>query len=47
MALKGRRYELYTDVLTFGNSIMQRGGIASYTTVGSGAPMDQSQQLCA
>lgn len=47
MSLKGSRYELYTDVLSFGNSVMQRGGIASYTTVGSGAPLDQSQQLVA
>lgn len=47
MALKGRRYELYTDVLSFGNSVMQRGGIVTYTTFGSGAPMDQSAQLVA
>ena len=47
MALKGGRYELYTDILIFGNSVMERGGIASYSTVGSGAPMDQSQQLIA
>jgi hypothetical protein len=47
MALKGSRVELYTDVLSFGNSPMQRGGIVCYTTFGSGAPLDQSQQLVA
>ena len=45
MALKGRRHELYTDIQCFGNSVMERGGIVCFTTVGSGAPMDQAAQL--
>ncbi len=47
MALKGGRNELYTDIYAFGNSVMERGGIASYTTFGSGNAADQSAQLVA
>lgn len=45
MALKGDRWELFTDMSYFGNSVMTRGGIATYTTIGSGASMDQSAAL--
>jgi hypothetical protein len=45
MALKGSRYELYTDIQWFMNEVAQRGGIASLSTVGSGAALDQSQAL--
>lgn len=45
MALKGDRWELFTDMSYFGNSVMTRGGIATYTTIGSGAAMDQSAAL--
>jgi hypothetical protein len=45
MSLKGDRIELYTDISNFGNSVMTRGGIASYQTVGSGAAMDQAAAL--
>lgn len=45
MALKGDRSELYVDVSNFGNSVMNRGGIVCYQTIGSGGAMDQSQAL--
>lgn len=45
MALKGARYELYTDIQWFMNEVAQRGGIASISTVGSGASLDQSANL--
>lgn len=45
MALKGDRYEFLTDISFFGNSVMQRGGCASYVTFGSGGALDQSQAL--
>lgn len=45
MALKGDRYELQGDVSMFGNSLMQRGGVACYQTFGSGGAMDQSVAL--
>ena len=45
MALKGDRYELYGDVSMFGNSVMTRGGVACYSTIGSGGAMDQSAAL--
>lgn len=47
MSLKGDRWELMTDMSFFGNSVMTRGGIASLSTLGSGAAMDQSQALIA
>jgi hypothetical protein len=43
--LKGDRLELQTDVSMFGNSIMTRGGVACFQTVGSGAAMDQAVAL--
>lgn len=45
MALKGDRYELYVDISNFGNSVMNRGGIVTYQTIGSGGAMDQAQAL--
>ena len=45
MSLKGDRLELQTDISMFGNSLMTRGGIVTYSTVGSGAAMDQSAAL--
>lgn len=45
MALKGDRYELYVDISNFGNSVMNRGGVVVYQTIGSGSAMDQSQAL--
>ena len=47
MALKGDRWELYTDMSFFGNTVMTRGGVPVYSTWGSGAAMDQSQALVA
>lgn len=43
MALKGDRYELFVDISCFGNSVMTRGGVATYAGIGSGGAMDQSQ----
>ncbi len=45
MSLKGDRYELFVDISEFGNSVMTRGGVVSYSTFGSGAAMDQSAAL--
>lgn len=45
MALKGDRLEFLTDVSNFGNSVMSRGGIVCYQTIGSGAAMDQAAAL--
>jgi hypothetical protein len=45
MALKGDRYELQTDISFFMNEVAERGGMASLSTGGSGAAMDQSQAL--
>ena len=45
MALKGDRIEQYVDVSNFGNSVMSRGGVVSYQTIGSGAAMDQAAAL--
>ena len=42
MSLKGDRLELETDVTFFGNSVMTRGGIATFGGYGSGAANDQS-----
>jgi hypothetical protein len=48
MSLKGDRVETqFVDVSMFGNSIMTRGGVVSYSTFGSGAAMDQSAALVA
>lgn len=45
MALKGDRYELEVLIDSFGNSVMTRGGIVSWSTFGSGAAMDQAGNL--
>tara|TARA_Y100001949_G_scaffold102493_1_gene86466 strand:+ start:140 stop:622 length:483 start_codon:yes stop_codon:yes gene_type:complete len=46
MALKGDRYELETDVSHFmSDTTAERGGIASLSTAGSGASLDQSAAL--
>jgi hypothetical protein len=46
MALKGDRYELETDISHFMNdTTAERGGVASISTVGSGAALDQSAAL--
>ena len=45
MALKNNRYEFATDISYFMNEVASRGGIASISTVGSGAALDQSAAL--
>lgn len=45
MALKGARYELYTDIQWFMNEVATRGGIACISTAGSGASLDQAANL--
>ena len=45
MALKSDRHELDTDISFFMNEVATRGGIASISTVGSGAAMDQGAAL--
>ena len=45
MALKGDRHELQTDVSFFMNEVAERGGIATLSTAGSGAALDQSAAL--
>lgn len=45
MALKGDRYEFYTDISFFMNEVATRGGVVVISTVGSGAAMDQSAAL--
>ncbi|SVD63282.1 uncharacterized protein METZ01_LOCUS416136, partial [marine metagenome] len=45
MALKGDRYELETDISWFMNETNERGGIATISTAGSGAALDQSAAL--
>ena len=45
MALKGDRYELETDVSYFMNEVAERGGVATLSTAGSGAALDQSAAL--
>lgn len=47
MALKNARYEFATDISFFMNEVATRGGIASVSTVGSGAALDQSNALVA
>jgi hypothetical protein len=48
MALKPDRVQnpFGDDMTWFMNEVAERGGIASASTVGSGAALDQSQQLC-
>jgi len=45
MALKADRFEMQTDISFFMNEVAERGGVASLSTSGSGAAMDQSQAL--
>jgi len=45
MALKSDRSELHTDISFFMNEVATRGGIASLSTGGSGAAMDQAGAL--
>ena len=45
MALKSDRNELDTDISFFMNEVATRGGVASISTVGSGAAMDQGGAL--
>lgn len=45
MALKSDRSVLDTDISFFMNEAATRGGIASVSTVGSGAAMDQGEAL--
>ena len=45
MALKGDRHEMQTDISFFMNEVAERGGVASLSTGGSGAAMDQSTAL--
>ena len=45
MALKSDRNELDTDISFFMNEVATRGGIASVSTAGSGAAMDQGAAL--
>lgn len=45
MALKGDRYEVIQDIRHFMNEVAERGGIATMSTAGSGAAMDQSARL--
>lgn len=45
MALKPDRFEFQTDISFFMNEVATRGGLASLSTGGSGAAMDQSQAL--
>ena len=45
MALKGDRYEVIQDIRCFMNEVAERGGIATMSTAGSGAAMDQSARL--
>lgn len=45
MALKIDRFEGITDISCFMNEVAERGGVAVYSTAGSGSAMDQSVQL--
>ena len=47
MALKADRNELQTDISFFMDEVASRGGIASLSTGGSGAALDQSAALVA
>ena len=42
MALKADRHELQTDISFFMNEVASRGGVAVFSTAGSGAAMDDS-----
>lgn len=43
MALKPDRNEESTDISFFMNAVMERGGVCTYRTAGSGAAMDQAE----
>ena len=45
MALKPDRFEFQTDISFFMNEVAERGGVASLSTGGSGAAMDQGVNL--
>lgn len=45
MALKGDRKVLFSDPSFFMNEVASRGGVVSFSTVGSGASLDQAQAL--
>jgi len=45
MALKSDRHEFDTDISFFMNETATRGGVASISTVGSGAALDQGTAL--
>lgn len=45
MALKGDRFEGITDIKHFMNEVAERGGIATLSTAGSGAALDQGANL--
>lgn len=45
MALKGDRYEWFTDVSYFMNETATRGGVVCLSTTGSGSALDQSAAL--
>jgi hypothetical protein len=45
MALKADRHEVYTDILFYMNETSNRGGLACYSTIGSGAAVDQGSAL--
>ena len=45
MALKGDRFEGIQDIAWHMNEVAERGGIATLSTAGSGAAMDQSANL--
>lgn len=46
MALKADRIHGASQIDFFMNEVAERGGVVSASTVGSGAAMDQSTQLC-
>ena len=45
MALIADRHELQTDISFFMNEVASRGGIATFSTAGSGAAMDSNKAL--
>ena len=46
MALKTDRIHIDSQIDFFMNETAERGGIVSVSTAGSGAAMDQAEQLC-
>jgi hypothetical protein len=46
MGLKTDRIHIDSQIDFFMNEVAERGGIACVSTVGSGAAMDQAEQLC-